>query len=60
MRNSLRRPHGWLNIAEIELSTLQSQCLKRRIPSRERLQTEISAWEADYRIGNAGLGRVAS
>lgn len=39
--------HGsWLNIAEIELSALQSQCMNRRIPSRERLQTEISAWES--------------
>lgn len=40
--------HGsWLNIAEIELSALQSQCMNRRIPSRERLQSEVSAWETD-------------
>jgi hypothetical protein len=39
--------HGsWLNIAEIELSALQSQCLNRRIPTREFLQTEIAAWES--------------
>jgi hypothetical protein len=39
--------HGsWLNIAEIELSALQSQCMNRRIPSRERLQNEVSAWES--------------
>ena len=39
--------HGsWLNIAEIELSALQSQCMNRRIPSRECLQTEIAAWES--------------
>lgn len=38
--------HGsWLNIAEIELSALQSQCLNRRIPSRERLRIEVAAWE---------------
>ena len=38
--------HGsWLNIAEIELSALQSQCMNRRIPNRECLQTEISSWE---------------
>jgi hypothetical protein len=39
--------HGsWLNIAEIELSALQSQCMNRRIPSRECLQTEVAAWES--------------
>lgn len=38
--------HGsWLNIAEIELSALQSQCLNRRIPNRERLRIEVAAWE---------------
>ena len=38
--------HGsWLNIAEIELSAMTIQCLKRRIPSVEQLQTQISAWE---------------
>lgn len=38
--------HGsWLNIAEIELSALQSQCMNRRIPSRECLQSEVTAWE---------------
>jgi hypothetical protein len=38
--------HGsWLNIAEIELSAMTRQCLDRRIPTMERLQTEISAWE---------------
>ncbi|MDR3355901.1 MAG: transposase [Spirochaetaceae bacterium] len=30
--------HGsWLNIAEIELSTMTSQCLKRRIDTMEKL-----------------------
>lgn len=39
--------HGsWLNIAEIELSAMTIQCLNRRIPSIEDLQTQISAWEA--------------
>jgi hypothetical protein len=38
--------HGsWLNIAEIELSALSSQCLNRRIPDIERMRTEIAAWE---------------
>ena len=38
--------HGsWLNIAEIELSALNGQCLRRRIPSIESMRTEISAWQ---------------
>ena len=38
--------HGsWLNIAEIELSVLQRQCLDRRIPDQETLQHEVSAWD---------------
>lgn len=37
--------HGsWLNIAEIELSALASQCLGRRIPSIEDLSGELEAW----------------
>jgi hypothetical protein len=38
--------HGsWLNMAEIELSVLQQQCLDRRIPDEETLKHEIAAWE---------------
>ncbi len=37
--------HGsWLNMAEIELSHLSRQCLDRRIPDRETLEKEVSAW----------------
>lgn len=37
--------HGsWLNIAEIELSAFTSQCLRRRVPTIEKLETEASAW----------------
>ena len=40
--------HGsWLNIAEIELSTMCGQCLNRRIPDRETLEREVAAWEAE-------------
>lgn len=40
--------HGsWLNMAEIEFSVLTRQCLDRRIPDAETLQSEISAWETD-------------
>jgi hypothetical protein len=38
--------HGsWLNMAEIELGILSKQCLKRRIPSVERLRDHVAAWE---------------
>jgi hypothetical protein len=38
--------HGsWLNVAEIELSVLQRQCLDRRIPDQDSMQSEIVAWE---------------
>lgn len=37
--------HGsWLNIAENELSALSRQCLARRIPDRDTLERETTAW----------------
>jgi len=37
--------HGsWLNMAEIELSIAQRQCLDRRIASRQHLSDELTAW----------------
>jgi hypothetical protein len=37
--------HGsWLNIAELELSVLQRQCLDRRIPDVPTLEREVRAW----------------
>ena len=40
--------HGsWLNVAEIEFSTLSRQCLKDRIPDAPTLIREIRAWESD-------------
>ena len=40
--------HGsWLNIAEIELSELNSQCLNRRIPNIDLMTKEVAAWELD-------------
>jgi hypothetical protein len=39
--------HGsWLNMAEIELSALSTQCLAERMGSQEHLETEVAAWEA--------------
>lgn len=40
--------HGsWLNVAEIDLRLLATQCLTplRRIPDREKLEREIEAWQ---------------
>ena len=38
--------HGsWLNIAEIELNVLNSQCLDRRIADKSLLVKEVAAWE---------------
>lgn len=39
--------HGsWLNIAEIALSGLSTQCLDRRLPDVATTQREVAAWEA--------------
>lgn len=39
-------PHGsWLNIAEIEISVLSQQCLKRRVADEWSLQMQLLAWE---------------
>lgn len=38
--------HGsWLNMAEIELSILATQCLDRRIPNQRYLRREVAAWQ---------------
>lgn len=37
--------HGsWLNMAELELSMLSRQCLGRRVPDRDTLAVEVTAW----------------
>ena len=37
--------HGsWLNMAEIENSAMARQCLSRRIPEKEVMEEETSAW----------------
>jgi hypothetical protein len=39
--------HGsWLNMAEIELSVLQRQCLSRRLGDRATMSREVAAWVA--------------
>lgn len=36
---------SWLNMAEIEISALSRQCLQRRIPDREALETQSASWQ---------------
>jgi hypothetical protein len=39
--------HGsWLNMAEIELSVFDRQCLDRRLPTKELVEQEANAWES--------------
>ena len=40
------RNGSWLNVAEIELSVLKEQCLRRRLPDPATLRTELTAWTA--------------
>lgn len=38
--------HGsWLNMAELEISVLSRQCLRRRIGEQDTLKREVSAWQ---------------
>ena len=43
--------HGsWLDMAEIELSVLNAQCLDRRLPDVPTLTHEIAAWEQSRNV----------
>ena len=46
---------SWLNMVEIEIGVLVSQCLDRRIPDMKKLTTEIAAWT---RARNAAGAKV--
>ncbi len=39
------RHASWLNMVEIEIGVLRSQCLDRRIDNRALLVSEVAAWE---------------
>ena len=46
--------HGsWLNMAEIELNVLTSQCLNRRIDNIKIIRKEVQAWEEHRNNKNA-------
>ncbi len=48
--------HGsWLNMAEIELNVLGSQCLDRRIDDKVFLTSEVAAWQAQRNIHAASV-----
>jgi transposase len=48
--------HGsWLNMAEIEFSVLQRQCLDRRIPDEATLRREVAAWEQQRNDAHATI-----
>jgi len=49
--------HGsWLNIAEIELSSMAAQCLgQRRIPGIKSLNQELSAWHTQRNVSQKGV-----
>ena len=38
---------SWLNMAELEWSVLERQCLGQRLDSLERLRSEVGAWETE-------------
>jgi len=48
--------HGsWLNMAELELSVLTRQCLRRRIPDPDTLAAECAAWVATRNAANTPI-----
>jgi DDE superfamily endonuclease len=46
---------SWLNMVEIEIGVLRSQCLDRRIDSKRRLVSEIAAWERQRNTSRARI-----
>jgi len=48
--------HGsWLDIAEIELSVMERQCLGRRIPDIQSLRNELSSWSTSRNDANRSV-----
>jgi transposase len=46
---------SWLNQAELEIHSLSTQCLKRRIPTFQNIQKEVSAWVRDRNNKDIGI-----
>jgi hypothetical protein len=51
---------SWLNMVEIEIGVLRSQCLDRRIDSKARLVDEVDAWEKLKNSAGARINRMLS
>ena len=51
---------SWLNMVEIEIGVLRSQCLDRRISNRERLKSEIAEWERQRNDSGARINWMFS
>jgi len=46
---------SWLNMVEIEIGVLRGQCLDRRIGDRDRLVSEIAAWQQQRNASGARI-----
>jgi transposase len=46
---------SWLNMAEIEIGVLRSQCLDRRIDDRQVIVAEVAVWEQRRNAENAQI-----
>ena len=46
---------SWLNMVEIEIGVLRSQCLDRRIDNRQDMENEIDAWQKQRNASGAKI-----
>jgi DDE superfamily endonuclease len=46
---------SWLNQAELEIHSLSTQCLKGRIPTFQKMQSEVAAWVRDRNEKGVGI-----
>jgi hypothetical protein len=46
---------SWLNMAELELAILERQCLERRLSTKERVGSEVAAWETARNAAKASV-----
>ena len=51
---------NWLNMVEIEIGVLRSQCLDRRIGCRQTMETEIAAWQQQRNANRARINWMFS
>lgn len=46
---------SWLNMAEIEIGIMDTQCLNRRVPDQQTLNKELSAWQQERNLQKKGI-----